>query len=330
MSPSRLDLPISGGRINTISIAETSGLRRVRFHALGTTCTLLYRCVSEELSRLFENEVVSWVESFESRYSRFRPQSLISRINAAAGQGAVDVDDEMEAMLELADLVHRVSGGLMDATLLPLMRIWDYHRRPSTLPSDGEMAATRALTGWSLVSRGKGRVFLPRRGMALDFGGFGKEYAVDHVVGIASRYGLTSVLIDFGHDVFGLGTPPGRPCWQVGLEDPQRPGSTLGALGVVNRGVAASGDYHRHVTIGGRRYGHILDPRTGWPVSHTCQQATVVAPTCLQAGVLSTTAFILGLNEGLRFLQGFPDVEGCLVTPDQRGQTRGFFNYVIT
>lgn len=302
----------------------------MRFQALGTVCTLLYPYISEDVSRSFENEVVGWVESFESRYSRFRPLSLISRINAAAGQQAVEVDEEMEAMLELAGLVHRVSGGLMDATLLPLMRFWDYHRRPSTLPTEGQVADARALTGWSLVRREKGRVFLPRAGMALDFGGFGKEYAVDHVVRIATRHGLTSVLIDFGHDVYGVGTPPGRPCWQVGLEDPQRPGSTLGALGLVSRGVAASGDYQRHITIDGRRYGHILDPRTGWPVSHACQQATVVAATCLQAGVLSTTAFILGMDEGLRFLQGFPQVEGHLITPNQRGQTRGFFNYVIT
>jgi len=105
---------------------------------------------------------------------------------------------------------------------------------------------------------------------------------------------------------------------------------SAGSIGVSGRGVASSGDYVRCCWIDGRRYGHILDPRTGWPVANGCTQATVVANTCLQAGVLSTTAFVLGLREGLEFIQSFPGTEGIIVAEHSRAQTRGFLQYVVS
>jgi thiamine biosynthesis lipoprotein len=166
--------------------------------------------------------------------------------------------------------------------------------------------------------------------MALDFGGFGKEYAVDVVAQMAVERGLGNVLVDFGHDIRVLGAPPGRPLWHIGLEDPARPGERWGSVAVTNRGVASSGDYLRGFTVEGRRYGHIIDPRTGWPAAHGCTQATVIADTCLQAGVLSTSAFILGPEEGLKLIQSTPGAEGVILTADRRAQTRGFFNHVVS
>ena len=108
------------------------------------------------------------------------------------------------------------------------------------------------------------------------------------------------------------------------------PPETAGSIGVTGKGVASSGDYLRRFVIGGKRYGHIVDPRTGAPVSHGCVQATVVAGSCLQAGVLSTTAFVLGVPKGLEFIQSCPGAEGLLLTENTRAQTRGFFNYVAS
>jgi len=113
------------------------------------------------------------------------------------------------------------------------------------------------------------------------------------------------------------------------LENPLKPGTVSGSMAVIGKGVASSGDYIRGFTLDGRRYGHIIDPRTGWPVAHGCLQATVIAGTCLQAGVLSTTAFVLGVPHGVDFIQSTPGAEGLLVTEKVRAQTRGFFNYVV-
>lgn len=305
-------------------------LRKLAFPALGTNCEVQYAAPSgESQAAAFEREVVAWVTAFEARYSRFRPDSLVSRINAAAGREWVEVDSEMEVLLTLCDTLHFMTQGVLDPTTLPLIRLWNYKTDTPRIPTGAEIAAARARVGWKKVQRAPGRVLLPEAGMALDFGGFGKEYAVDAAAQIATRHGIASALVDFGHDLRALGTPPGRPAWHIGLEDPRKPGSTAGSIAAIGKGVASSGDYIRGFTIEGKRYGHIIDPRTGWPVAHGCLQATVIAGTCLQAGVLSTTAFILGVPKGIEFIQASPGAEGLLLTERTRAQTRGFFKYEL-
>lgn len=306
-------------------------LRRLSFPALGTQCEVQYAAPGgDDQASTFERVAVGWVSAFEAKYSRFRPDSLVSRINAAAGQDWVAVDAEMEGLLKLCDTLHFMTQGVLDPTTLPLIRLWNYKAEPPRIPAAAEIAAARALVGWKKVQRSPGKVFLPSAGMALDFGGFGKEYAVDIVAQLAVDHGIANVLVDFGHDLRALGQPPGRPAWHIGLEDPRRPGVADGSIGVTGKGVASSGDYLRSFTFGGRRYGHIIDPRTGWPVSNGCTQATVVAGSCLQAGVLSTTAFVLGVPKGLEFIQACPGAEGLLLTESTRAQTRGFYNYVAS
>ena len=124
---------------------------------------------------------------------------------------------------------------------------------------------------------------------------------------------------------------PGKPGWHIGLEDPAQPGvACWSSIALANRSVASSGDYLRGFTVDGVRYGHIVDPQTGYPVAHGARQVTVIAPTCLQAGALSTTAFIMNPTEGIKFIQESMGAEGCILTATARHQTRGFFNYVIT
>lgn len=318
---------------NSAAVTSTTGpeggLRRLAFNALGTKCHVQYATSELERARAFEVEAVQWVSAFEAKYSRFRPDSLISKINAAAGRGWVEVDDDMEALLKLCDMLCVMTKGVLDPTALPLIKLWDYKAAHPVIPGAAQIEAARRLIGWSKVQREPGRVLLPERGMALDFGGFGKEYAVDIVAQIAMKHGIGTVLVDFGHDIRALGNPPGRGFWHVGLEDPSRPGGYSGSIGVTNKGVASSGDYLRCFVIGGRRYGHIIDPRTGWPVSNGCNQATVVAESCLQAGVLSTTAFVLGVKDGIEYIQNFPGTEGLITTDKLRAQTRGFFNHAV-
>lgn len=306
-------------------------VRRLSFHAMGTACEIQYAAPDGDAQAMaFERAASAWVTAFEAKYSRFKPESLVSRINEAAGREWVEVDAEMETLLQLCETLFVMTRGILDPTALPLMRLWDYKAATPRIPSAGEIAAARALVGWRQVQRAPGKIFLPRAGMALDFGGFGKEYAVDMVAQLAVGRGIPAVLVDFGHDLRAIGAPPGRPAWHVGIEDPMQPGRANASMGLTDRGVASSGDYLRCFRIDGKRYGHIVDPRTGWPVANGCIQATVVAPSCLQAGVLSTTAFVLGVPDGIEFIQACPGAEGLIVTERTRAQTRGFFNYVAT
>jgi thiamine biosynthesis lipoprotein len=313
------------------AVLEVS-LRRLTFPALGTTCEVQYAAPDGAAQAAeFEHAAVAWVQAFEAKYSRFRPDSLVSRITAAAGHAWVEVDEEMEQLLTLCDTLHFMTEGVLDPTALPLIRLWNWKSEHPAIPSADQIAAARRLVGWAKVQRKSGGILLPEPGMALDFGGFGKEYAVDLVAQIAVDHGIANVLVDFGHDLRVRGAPPGRPAWHIGLEDPQRPGTSWASVALSgSRGIASSGDYLRCFKIGGRRFGHIIDPRTGWPVANGCAQATIIAGTCLQAGVLSTTAFVLGVPKGVEFVQSCPGAEGMLLTDQTRAQTCGFFQYVAT
>lgn len=310
--------------------AGDSSLRLLAFPALGTTCEVQYVAADAAQATAFERAVVEWVSGFETKYSRFRPTSLVSRINDAAGRAWVDVDADMEQMLALGDALFATTGGVLDPTALPLLALWNWKADHPKIPVQAQIDAARRLVGWRKVQRLPGKVFLPERGMALDFGGFGKEYAVDIVAHLAREHGIACALIDFGRDVFVLGAPPGRAAWHLGLEDPHSPGATCGSIAVRGGlGVASSGDYVRCFTIDGRRYGHIVDPRSGRPVDNGCRQVTVVADTCLQAGVLSTAAFVLGAARGMELIEHCPGAEGVIVTETARHHSRGFHAYVV-
>jgi thiamine biosynthesis lipoprotein len=138
------------------------------------------------------------------------------------------------------------------------------------------------------------------------------------------------VLVDFGQDIRVQGCPADKPAWYIGLQDPADPARCWCGLAVKNQAVATSGDYFRSFTRNGKRYGHIIDPRTGYPVNNTCRAVTVIAPSCTVAGVLSTTAFVLGPQDGLGFISNFFGAEACVVTERGTFNTRRFQSYVVS
>jgi thiamine biosynthesis lipoprotein len=300
------------------------GVRRVEFRALGTTCVIQFRMDNEKTSLRFLADALGWVEKFEEKFSRFHTASLVTKINNAAGKDPVIIDAEMNEMLDLADTLYRLTDGILDPTMLPLLKLWDWKTVHTSLPDQSVIDKTRALTGWNMVERHKDTVYLPIEGMGLDFGGFGKEYAVDQVVAIARRYGIVDALIDFGRDIYGMGGNGMHPFWHVGLEDGLNPGTCWGGIAIKDFALCTSGDYARRFEHRGIRYGHILDPRTGWPVANGMRAASVCAPSCLQAGIYSTTLFVLGRSAGLAFANCAPGVDAS--AQDDKGieQTPGF------
>lgn len=310
--------------------ADANGIRHLEFNALGTKCSVKFRLEDDRKALEFAAEALAWIGGFEAKFSRFRPGSIISRVNAAAGRDWVAVDAEMDHLLTLADNLHRRTIGILDPTLLPLLRVWDWKQVHLKLPAVSEVKAALALTGWEKVQRRPGAVRLPEVGMGLDFGGFGKEYAVDYLARIARQAGIADALIDLGRDIFALGGNGRHPFWHVGIEDGCKPGNCWGGLAVSDHAVSASGDYARHFTHNGIRYGHILDPRTGWPVANGMRAVTVVAPSCLEAGVYSTAVFVLGPREGLHLASLARGVEVCAQADSGIEGTRGFGRWLVT
>lgn len=315
-------------RIETSSaLVPREGAHELTFQAMGTRCRISFAAPANR-ARELQKSAMEWVAAFEAKYSRFLPGSLISRINAAAGESPVQIDAETERLFALCDQMHFMTRGVFDPSALPLLRVWNWKRQQ--IPSGSEIGAALTLVGWRKVQRKPGQIFLPERGMGIDLGGMGKEYAVDCVAQLLAAHGAQSILVDFGADVRVMGLPAdGRPGWHIGLDDPRNPGKCWCGLGVRDAGVATSGDYLRRFEANGRRYGHIIDIRSGQPVENECRSVSVIAPSCTQAGMISTAVFVLGPREGMTLLD-MPGVAGAIVTDNNVHASRRFYEYVVS
>jgi thiamine biosynthesis lipoprotein len=260
------------------------------------------------------------VERIEAKYSRYRDDSLTTRINRAAGGAPVAIDAETAALLAYAERCHAQSGGHFDLTSGVLRRAWDFRRQPPQLPAKKVLADALALIGWAQVEWSEDAIRLPRAGMEIDFGGIGKEYAADRMATILIEHGIAHGLVNLGGDVRAIGSQPNGAPWRVGIRHPREDGRTVASVELVDGAIATSGDYERFFEIGGRRYCHILDPRSGMPVQHW-QSVSVVAPLCVVAGSCSTIAMLMEASgedflaqQGLSYIAVAPD--GSLLRPD--------------
>lgn len=235
----------------------------------------------------------------ERKWSRYRDGNIIHRINTAAGR-AVRVDDETADMLDYAQTVWRLSGGRFDITSGILRRAWHFDGS-DRLPTGAEVCALLALVGWQRAQWARPLLTL-EAGMELDFGGIGKEYAVDQALRCVQAMTSSPVLLNFGGDI-ACGRP--RRCgtaWHVGMLDHDGQGCRGGSLQLTSGGLATSGDAYRHLLRDGIRYGHVLNATTGWPVPDAPASVTVVASSCTLAGMLATLALLHG-NQAETFLR---------------------------
>jgi thiamine biosynthesis lipoprotein len=277
------------------------------FHAMGTACRLRLCGCSEPEAQSAAQRAIDEVRRIETKYSRYREDSIVSRINAAAGNGReIAVDDETADLLDFAAQLHAASKGLFDITTGVLRRVWDF--RAARVPDPAAVAAELPRVGWQHVRWHRPHVALQRPGMELDFGGFGKEYAADRAGTLLLEQGIPGGLVNLGGDIRVIGPHPDGSPWSLGIAHPRRAGAVIASIALHAGGLATSGDYERFFEADGRRYCHILDPRTGWPVQHW-QSVSVVAPACLAAGALSTIAMLSGeqadallQTQGVRFL----------------------------
>jgi thiamine biosynthesis lipoprotein len=262
------------------------------FHAMGTRCELRLFAVAAAEASACAAAVQADVERLEAKYSRYRATSELSAINrVAAAGGTVQVDDETATLLDYAATCHAESEGLFDISSGILRRAWDFHS--GRLPTRAQLAPLLALTGWQRVDWQRPALRFPLAGMELDLGGVVKEYAADRAATLCQQQGIAHALINLGGDLRFVGGQPDGSAWQVGISDPARPESALTTVALRAGGLASSGDYQRCMVIDGVRYGHILDPFTGWPVQGLAA-VSVVADFCVVAGSAATIALLKG------------------------------------
>lgn len=267
-------------------------IHRSDFRAMGSPCALHLYAPSKREGDALAADCRAEIERLERKYTRYRDDSLTAEINRSAGCArGITVDEETASLLDYADTAHRESGGLFDVTSGVLRRAWDFRSR--RLPTRDAVASLLDRVGWQRLHWERPRLALPVAGMQLDFGGLVKEYAADRVAELCRRRGARHGLVDLGGDLAIVGPHPDGAPWRVGIRDPQDGRRALRTLDVYGGGVATSGDYERGMRVDGVRYGHLLDPRSGWPVDGPAS-VTVLASHCLIAGTASSIAMLSG------------------------------------
>lgn len=229
------------------------------------------------------------VRRIEIKFSRYRTDGILPRINRSAGQGPVECDSETLELLRYAHALYEASGGLFDATSGVLRRVWNFS--VPALPDPERLAELLPLINWKSVELTDRSVRLPIAGMELDFGGFGKEYAVDRACNVLIDAGVRHGLVNLGGDVRAVGPQPDGAAWSIGIQDPRDENRVIASLPLFQGALATSGDYERFIDIDGRRYCHILNPQTGMAVSGW-RSVSVLAPVALAAGGYSTIAML--------------------------------------
>lgn len=236
----------------------------------------------------------------ERKFSRYRPDSVVGRINASEGR-EVEVDDETAELLDFASRCFDLSGGLFDITSGVLRRIWRFDGS-DRLPAAADIRVVRSLIGWQKATWARPALRLPA-GMEIDLGGLGKEYAVDRALVLAQQVTSLPTLLNFGGDLRVSGPRADGGPWNVAIESVDQDGAAAGILQLAAGALATSGDARRFLLKDGVRYSHILNPRTGRPVIGAPRSVTVAAPTCIEAGMIATLAMLRG-RRAEAFLKG--------------------------
>lgn len=270
------------------------------FKAMGGPCRLRLEVDDTASAKEAIAAAVAEVRRLELKYSRYTDDSLTSQINRAAGTGIpVPIDEETAGLLNYAQTAWQISDGLFDLTSGVLRRAWDF--KSGRCPQQHAIETVLPLVGWDQVRWDQGSVALPLSGMELDFGGCVKEYAADSAALQLRLHGVASALVDLAGDMAAVGSPAGTPGWPVGIRHPVDKDRAIAQVLLPEGGLASSGDYERYIEIDGKRYGHILHPRTGWPISGL-MAVSVLAAQCLVAGSSATIAMLKPAEEALDWL----------------------------
>lgn len=257
-----------------------------RFQAMASPCEVQLRDVSRGTAEQVLKRVAAEAWRVEQRFSRYRDDNIVAALQRANGEWLA-VDEEFDRLLDYADTCWQLSNGRFDVTSGVLRRVWRFDGS-DRIPAPDQVEALLPLIGWDRVERRPGEIRLPA-GMELDLGGIGKEYAVDRALLLAREHSDADMLLNFGGDLVADGKAP----WQIGIENLQQNG-VAGQIPIARGAVATSGDSRRFLLHDGKRYSHILDPRTGWPVQGGPHSVTVAAARCTEAGMLATLALLQG------------------------------------
>lgn len=314
-----LTAAVLGAAVAALDGRQSPATTRVHRLLMGTSMTIEVSGGDDPARRAAIEEAFAAMAEVDRLMSHYRTDSEIAAVNRRAAAAPVPVSDPVMSVLRAAETISRRSGGAFDITVGPLMKLWGFYQKQPRVPTRAELDAIRPLVdyrGVTLDARAK-TVRFARHGMEIDLGGIAKGFAVELAGGVLRRRGVSG-FVDAGGNQYFVGTPPSHTRWNVGIEDPDRRGALLGVLNLSGGAVATSGNYQNAFEIGGRRYGHILDPRTLVP-SEVSLSVTIVAKDATIADGLTKAVFLLGPAAGRALAESFPGTSALIATRAQNG-----------
>jgi thiamine biosynthesis lipoprotein len=263
---------------------------RQTFQAMGTPCEIQMFTKQRDLAEHTAASVIADVLRLEARYSRYRNDSFLSQINrVAASGGEIKVDPETAGLLDYAATCYVQSDGLFDISSGILRKAWRFDA--GQLPDQEFIEKLLQYVGWQRLEWRSPMLVFPQPGIELDFGGIVKEYAVDRAAALCANAGVRHGLVNLGGDIKIIGPRPDGSLWQIGVANPHQKRSVMKTLSIPVGAIASSGDYERCIELDGKRFGHVLNPKTGWPVNFLAA-VTVLADFCVVAGSASTITML--------------------------------------
>lgn len=270
-------------------------------------------------------DALDLIDELEDQLTVYRDQSEVSQLNERAAREAVPVEAGLFHLLQHAAVLTRDTAGAFDIASGSLIKAWGFYRREGRLPTPRERTAAMARTGMRhvILDANAKSVKSRRAGLEINLGAIGKGYALDRAAALLrERWGIASALLHGGgSSVRAIGVPPGQPRgWSVVLRHPWDDTRTLGTVWLRDQALGTSAATFQYFEYNGKKYGHLLDPRTGWPAEGTAS-ATVIAPTAADADAISTAFFVLGAEAANAYCQPRPELAAVML-PDNPDATR--------
>jgi len=287
-------------------------------YLMGTPVEIKARGTDEAATQAAINAAFDEIGRLERLMSHWRDDSQVARINAQAGKAPVEVAPEVFEVIRRALGASRVTGGAFDITIASVGALWRIDGENARVPSEEEIRKALANVGWRHVRLDERArtVYLDAPGVRIGLGGIAKGFAVDRAMAVLRSRGVRSAILTAGGDTALLGRDGDHP-WRIGIRHPRAEDRTIAWLDAADTTVHTSGDYERFLMVKGKRYGHILDPATGWPASRS-RSVTVVAKDGTLGDALATGIFVMGPEQGRRLAVALPGIEALIV--DSKGK----------
>ncbi|NEU05447.1 FAD:protein FMN transferase [Clostridium senegalense] len=282
---------------------------------MGTVCTVQ---IFDSKDSTILDECFNKLTDLENLVSINKENTELDKVNAMSGKSAVSVSDDTYNIIKGGINYSSLSDGNFDITIGPIVKLWGIGTDSARVPSDAEINEKKSLINYKdvILDDSNKTIFLKNPNMIIDLGGIAKGYAADVLTDILKKHNVNSAMINLGGNLYILGNKEDGNKWRIGIQDPNESNSTVGNLLVNDKSIVTSGVYERFFEENGKKYHHILNPKTGYPYENDLLGVTIISDKSVDGDALSTTTFALGCDEGLKFINSLENIDAIFITKD--------------